>query len=333
MKNLKATLVTIALSVFAGMTISGCQDEGLEPSEPGLLVPGTVDDNPSLPQLAINGTNLHVETYGDQKDPLLVVLHGGPGGDYRSLLKCKAFAADGFFVIFYDQRGSGLSRRHSKSTFTLDVMIEDLDAIIQHFRTFDQKVFLLGQSWGAMLATAYINRHPADIAGAILSEPGGFSWDVTKDYLSRSRETKLLSEGTSDVFYFDQVLTGKEDQHAILDYKFALLTAHDNVKGNPIGNAGANPFWRYGAAAQAGLFERAEKDGFDFTANLHQYSTPVLFLYSELNTAYGPAHASKVSAAYPNAQLVMIKGSGHEIPSFGWENYYPVASQYLNTLK
>lgn len=125
MENFKTKLVSIALAFLVVLTIQGCQEEQeFEPSKPGLLVPRTVDQDASLPQLSINGTTLHLETFGDPDDPMIVLLHGGPGGDYRSMLKCMEFADHGYFVIFYDQRGSGLSQRHPKKTYNLDLMIE-----------------------------------------------------------------------------------------------------------------------------------------------------------------------------------------------------------------
>ena len=59
----------------------------------------------------------------------------------------------------------------------MQVMVDELEGVIDHYRTSpSQKVFLLGQSWGAMLATAYVNEHPAAISGLILGEPGGLIW-------------------------------------------------------------------------------------------------------------------------------------------------------------
>jgi len=334
MQNLKARLVSLALAVFVGLTISGCEEqEELEPGKPGLLVPRTVDQDPSLPQLSINGTKLHLETFGNENDPIILVIHGGPGGDYRSMLKCKAFVDNGYFVVFYDQRGSGLSQRHPRKAYNMQVMIDDMGAIIRHFRKSpDQKVFLLGHSWGAMLATAYINQRPSEIAGAILSEPGGFTWDVTREYMSRTRELDFFSEVVNDAVYYDQILTVKNDEHEILDYKFALSTVVEHANGNPLGNAGSYPSWRSGAVVQIALFEIGEKDGFDFTTNLSQFTTPVVFMYSQMNRAYGPAHAQLVSSAYPNARLKLINGTGHEILWFGWEGYYPTVLEYLNEL-
>lgn len=327
MKNLFFLLVTVA----AAAILSSC--EILDPNDPGLLVPRTVDEDRSLPSISVNGTQLHSETFGDPNNPMLVVLHGGPGGDYRALLKCSTFSDDGYFVVFYDQRGSGLSKRHDRAAFTsVQLFIDDLDGVINTYRQReDQKVILLGQSWGAMLATAYINEYPGKISGVILSEPGGFTWNDAKEYIERAQSPKMFAETTSDYLYLDQLINGND--HIKLDYKAALQTAANFAEGNKIGQNEPLPFWRHGAICNFTSREIAEKHPFDFTTNLSRYTTEVLFLYSELNEAYGRAHAEHVSSAYPNVQLVEIKGTGHEIPYFGWEKFYPVVKAYLNTVR
>jgi proline iminopeptidase len=250
------------------------------------------------------------------------------------MLNCKALAQDGYFVVFYDQRGSGLSQRHNKSTYSIQLMLDDLTSVINYYRKSpNQKIFLMGHSWGAMLATAYINSYPTAVTGAILAEPGGFNWQQTKDYVSRTRKITPANEGTNDVFYFDQILTGKENDHEVLDYKMAIASAYDSRQGNEVGNAGPSPFWRYGAVVSAALNDIAEKDGFDWRTNLSQSKTKVLFCYSELNRAYGLQHAQLLASSYPNVQIEKINGSGHEILYFGWNNFYPLAKTYLNSLK
>ena len=166
-----------------------------------------------------------------------------------------------------------------------------------------------------------------------MSEPGGFTWDETKDYISRTRKLSVFNEDNNDEFYPDQVITGTENEHEVLDYKMAIKSAFDSKEGNAIGNAGPYPFWRFGSVVQTALFETASKDGFDWTTNLSRYTTKVLFCYSELNKAYGLEHAQLLSSAYPNAQLEMIHGTGHEILYFGWNNFYPIVKNYLNSLR
>lgn len=327
----------LALSIIINLVFTGCEsEEDLYINNPGNLVPKTADEDPSIPSISVNGTTFHSETYGKPDGPMIVVLHGGPGADYRYLLNVKAFAENGYYVVFYDQRGSGLSKRHSQKSYSIQLMIDDLDAVIAHYRASpDQKIFLLGHSWGGMLATAYINDNPATIHGAILAEPGGFTWDQTMEYMNRSFPKNLFSETLNDAVYFDQFITGKEDEHAVLDYKFMLMAAADEAENNKVGNKGPLSFWRTGAVVQTALFEIADKTGFDWTTNLHRYENPVLFVYSERSEAYGLSHAQKVSAPYPNVELFLAREAGHDMISFpdAWKNFYPAALTYLNGLK
>src|SRR5438045_9700998 len=119
-----------------------------------------------------------------------------------------------------------------------------------------------------MLATAYVNAYPSAVNGVILSEPGGFTWDQTKDYVQKTKELRFFSEAANDIFYVDQFLTGNESNQAMPDYKMAIASAFDVKEGNALGNAGPYPFWRYGAVSQDALFTIAERDGFDWTTNL-----------------------------------------------------------------
>ena len=330
MKLKLMNLVAAALSLTA---LASCKKE-FKLTDSGNLVPKTVDQDPSLPAISVNGTMFHSETFGNPDSAMIIILHGGPGADYRSILNCKDFANDGYFVVFYDQRGSGLSQRHEENTYGVQLMLDDLSAVIQHYRKSpQQKVFLFGHSWGAMLATAYINAYPTAVSGVILAEPGGFTWSDTEGYIGRTKKINPTSEPTNDILYLDQFITGKESEQEILDYKMILNSAYDFAKDNPIGNAGPVPFWRYGAVVQSSLFAIASTDGFDWTTHLNQFTTKVLFFYSELNTAYGYEYAQKVSSPYNNVQLEKINGSGHEMIYFGWNTLHPLALTYLNSLK
>jgi proline iminopeptidase len=323
------------LIIFVVLFFSSC--EKLEVTEPGALVPKTVDQDPSLPSLFINGTLLHVESSGDPGNPIIIIIHGGPGADYRSMINARQLTNDGYYVIFYDQRGTGLSQRVDRSTFnkegSIEIYFDDLLALIDHFRLNDaQKVFLAGHSWGAMLATGFVNRHPSLISGLILAEPGGFTWPQVEEYFNHSMKIKIFSEELNDALFPEQIFAGM-NEHEVLDYKSAIFASYENAPGNPLGNSGPYPFWRNGAVANDASIEYAVKFGFDFTTNLNQFTPKILFLYSEYSKAYGYEWARTVSAPYPNVDLQMVKGTGHEMFYFGWEDMYPRIQNYLNELR
>lgn len=248
----------------------------------------------------------------------------------------KAFADHGYRVVFYDQRGSGLSERFPNEAYSIQIMLDDLKAVIQHYQTSPtQQVFLLGHSWGAILAAAYIDTYPDAIDGVVLAEPGGLIWEDIADYVKRSRSVVITKELANDLLYSDQFITGKEDQHAILDYKYALLGAADGHPDNPTGDEGPVPFWRSGAVVNQALFEVGNDTKPDWTTHLDRFTTQVLFIYSENNRAYGLAHAQKVSAPWPNVELFETPDAGHAMLSFptGWNHTFPKMLQYFNHIK
>ena len=161
---------------FALVALAAAACDIVEPREPGNLVPKTVAEDASLPSIEMNGSQFHVETFGNPANPVIVFLHGGPGGDYRGLLRMSErfggySLTDEYFVVYWDQRGAGLSKRVGKSELTIEQYTADLDALIDHFSP-GRPVFLIGESWGGMFAARYINQHPQRVAGAVLIEPG-----------------------------------------------------------------------------------------------------------------------------------------------------------------
>ena len=121
-----------------------------------------VTDDPTLPQAEVAGITLHlVRLEGPEGAETVIVLHGGPGGDFRSLRALEALSAT-HHVVFYDQRGAGLSERVDPARLTLDGYLEELGGVIERVSP-DRPVWLIGHSWGAMLATAYLGHAPEQV--------------------------------------------------------------------------------------------------------------------------------------------------------------------------
>lgn len=322
------SMIMVVVSVW----LMSCEKE-LEINKPGNLVPKTVVEDPSLPSIAVNGTVLHAEAHGPPDSAMVIFLHGGPGSDYRNAINVKQLAENGYRVVFYDQRGTGLSKRHEQKSYSIQLYLDDLTAVVQHYRRSPtQKVFLFGHSWGAMLAAAYINSYPDKIDGAILAEAGGLNKQLLDEYSETSRRINLFAETTNDIFYYEQFLTGREDEHKVLDYKMALASSFSYAKGNDEGIEGPSPFWRNGAAVLEAFIDISEDEGFDFTDKLNRFETKVLLLYGENNKSYGLRFAQKEAAFFPNSEIVQIDDTGHEMIYFKWNLVHPVVLGYLNSL-
>lgn len=286
-------------------------------NEPGNLVPRTVDQDSGLPSIFVNNALLHAEAFGHPDSTLIIVIHGGPGSDYRDLMTSKSLAAHGYRVVFYDQRGSGLSQRFPHKYYTslgrgaVDLMYDELSGVIAHFRTeVNQKVYLVGHSWGGILAAGYTGKNPEKVDGLVVAEPGGLKWEDIETYVKESRSFSLWGELFNDAGFIDQFISGKTDQHEILDYRAGMLGSKNDITGDntPVpGNA-----WRAGAVINAALFEVGDKYHPDFSAGLEQFQLPVLFLYSGRNKVYTDAWAQHIAGAFKNVQLCKVQGVGHE---------------------
>ena len=119
-----------------------------------IKLPPTVGAIAVFRKLASGTDFVMCKTYGSEDAPVLIVLHGGPGADFRYLLNLSVLS-DQYRVVFYDQLGTGLSQRVEAKDISVDTFVRDLDAVVEHFGR-KRKVILLGHSWGAMLASAYL---------------------------------------------------------------------------------------------------------------------------------------------------------------------------------
>ena len=84
----------VMIAVLSALVLISCKKEQML-DEPGNLVPKTVDQDASLPSISVNGALLHSEAFGPAGGTMVVIIHGGPGSDYRGLLTTKSLADQG----------------------------------------------------------------------------------------------------------------------------------------------------------------------------------------------------------------------------------------------
>jgi proline iminopeptidase len=247
----------------------------------------TVEFDPSREFVELADYKFHVRTFGDKADPPLIVVHGGPGGDSRYLYPLQGLATD-YYVIFYDQRGTGLSPRVQMDTMTLESSLNDLHLVVDHYGA-RRPVRLIGHSWGAMLVVGYLGRHPERVSHAVVVEPGILNPASAKEFVGRFKAGLSVWDALPMLGYMvaTPFVAGK-DGHERRDYVMTRLM-NQSRPGGPYQCAGEamppHSFQRAGYAAYANMLKpvlaRPETFTQDLTRDVARYKGKLLLLSSE----------------------------------------------------
>ena len=281
-------------------------------------VPATVSGDPALPRMEVGGVTLHATLHGPPGAPVIVVLHGGPGGDHRSLLPLAALA-DGHRMLFYDQRGAGLSERVPDAALTLEAHVEELGALLDRVSP-DRPATLIGHSWGAMLATAFLGRRPGRVAAAVLIEPGFLGAAGARAWQARARRIMrrpaFLWRGL--VAGFAAMHVRGPDPSAREDDLTGRMMAHfasDPATGYACpGEDYDSPLWRAGARAGPSVMAKAGTAALDaLGGRAHRFAGPVLLMAGACSHWIGPDHQRGHLHLFRDAELAVIEGAGHDV--------------------
>lgn len=119
------------------------------------------------------GKTFHVWTkrIGNNPTHKLLLLHGGPGAthEYFECLE-SFFPKEGIELIYYDQLGSGNSDNPDDVSFwDLPRFVDELEQVRKALGLNQDNFFLLGHSWGGILAMEYALKYQDNLKGLIIS--------------------------------------------------------------------------------------------------------------------------------------------------------------------
>jgi proline iminopeptidase len=282
----------------------------------GFSLPETVERDRSLPAVELNGYRFHAEAFGPEDRPVVIVLHGGPGADYRYLLALKALADERYRVVFYDQRGSGLSQRVPAQGITLDSFVDDLDHFVEHFGR-GRPVHLVGHSWGAMLASAYAGRHPHKVAKMVLAEPAFLDASTADAMQSAGGPGLHVIWGFATAWLKKWFVRTGGDPYARDD--FFLLQVLPLTQGRAQmcdGQAPPMQAWRFGSPSFDATIGRMRRDpaffaALDFRRGVEAFEGQVLLLAGACNQVVGVAHQARHLRHFRHARLATVFDAGH----------------------
>ena len=168
----------ILLAVIA-VVLSACNSE----SKPGNRNDRAYLDNTSRDDALSGGVkmipiqtpkgkfNVWTKRVGNNPRVKVLLLHGGPGATHEYFEALDSyFPAAGIEYYYYDQLGSAYSDQPD-TTGLLEIprFVEEVEQVRQALGLDSTNFFLLGQSWGGMLAMEYALKYQQHLKGLIIS--------------------------------------------------------------------------------------------------------------------------------------------------------------------
>lgn len=242
-------------------------------------------------------------------DPIIVI-HGCPPLSQTYLLPQMAKLGQTNRVIFYDQRGCGLSTSAiNADSIQIETFVDDLEAIRKFFGY--KKVTLLGHSWGGFLAMQYALSHPESIHQLILlntmapsfEEFSLFEQEWTRrmapyqDKLKALAETPEFAKGDpATIENFFRIIFGR---YCYSSDKVNLLNLYMSPK------ASINGLKVYEILRQ-NLFTKP----FNFHDQVKQLKIPTLIVHGDFDPI-PPSTAQKLHENISGSKYILIKNCGH----------------------
>ena len=108
---------------------------------------------------------------GNNPDKKVLLLHGGPGNTHEYFEAADSyFPGENIEYYYYDQLESGRSDHPGDSTlWTTDRFVSEVEQVRQALGLNSTNFFLLGHSWGGILAMEYALAHQDALKGLIIS--------------------------------------------------------------------------------------------------------------------------------------------------------------------
>ena len=250
----------------------------------------------------INGIRQYIQIRGaDKKAPLMLFLHGGPGGSMAGL--CHVMQPEWehhFTVVNWDQRNTCKTYLANKSNAaaisqsgTLEDYMADIDAVIAYLHTvYDfEKIILMGFSWGSLIGAEYAKRHGETVSHYI--GVGQFIHYIDGLHYSCEWLRKVVKDAPADVEKINAFENSIPDPPQMTPafmnslQGFSMLGAKYIAKDGrafPIKSLLTSPFLRFGEKmamvhGNPKLFSGTYQTmlSHDFRNNLH-FDMPVLFV-------------------------------------------------------
>ena len=262
--------------------------------------------------------NVWTKKVGDNPTIKVLLLHGGPGATHEYFECFDSFLPkEGIEYYYYDQLGSAYSDNPNDSTlWEIDRFVEEVEAVRVALNLDASNFYLLGHSWGGILATEYALKYQKNLKGLIISNMMPSIPDYVK-YANDVLGPKLPAEVLAQIRAFEAKgdYTNPEYLKLITDnyYPEHILRLSADKWPDPVKRAFAKMnyplYLKMQGPSEFGVVGDAVLKNWDRKANLKEIAVPTLSIGGEFDTMDPKAMEALAKAVKHGQYLYCPKGS------------------------
>ena len=277
-----------------------------------------------------DGNLAYWETCGNPTGKPALAVHGGPGSGCTTRMR-RAFDPERYRIVLFDQRGCGRSVPHASDPAT-DMSVNTTAHLLADMELLRERLgidrwLLHGGSWGSTLSLAYAERHPDRVSEIVLAA-------VTT---SRRSEIDWLYRGVGRLFpeEWERFRALVPDGDLVAGYARLMEDPDPNVRERAVNawcawedavvslEPGAKPnMYSDRPAADRVAFVRIcahycanaawLEDGALIRDAGRLAGIPGVLVHGRLDLSAPLDTAWALANAWPDAQLIVLRNSGHQ---------------------
>ena len=261
--------------------------------------------------------NVWTKTFGNNPKIKVLLLNGGPGGTHECFESFENFfPAEGIEFIYYDQLGCGNSD-NPKDTAIWDLprYVEEVEQVRTALNLTKDNFYLLGHSWGGILAMQYALKYQQNLKGLIISDMMSSCPDYGKyanEVLAKQMDPSVLAEiraleakkDFNNPRYMELLYPNFYEKHILR----LPLAAWPDPMNRMFSKLNQSLYVTMQGPSEFGISGKLEK--WDVKAELKKLTVPTLTIGAKYDTM-DPEHMKWMSTEVQNGSFLFCPNGSH----------------------
>jgi proline iminopeptidase len=273
---------------------------------------------------------------GNNPKAKVLLLHGGPAATHEYWEACDSYLpAAGIEYYYYDQLGSAYSDQPvDPDLWTIDRFVDEVEQVRQALDLHRENFYLVGHSWGGILAIEYALRFQRNLKGLVISNMMA-SIPAYNEYANRVLKPGMDPGGLAEIERLEA--TGEFTQPRYMEllmqhhYVQHVLRMPADLWPDPVNRAFAKLNYPLYTLMQgpSELGASGRLVDWDRTGDLYRIEVPTLVIGATHDTM-DPKHMEAIAGRIPKGRFHLCPNGSHMAMYDDQQTYFEGLIGFIN---